>query len=284
MKKVKFLFMALTAVSLFFASCSSDEPKKTVVVTPTDTNLEEIPDISAPAATQVTIAIRIPSGTECDGIALRGTNDNWTTQGILGNFTKVSGTTTWYSVTVDLGTAGFFAKACLLPATDANWATQWATSGLEILKGTESAALVDDYGSLNKLNVTAGGSVIYLNVSGWASTPCVQDQSYSISLVVPSCTPSTADTAYIIGSFTGSEWSTPIALLKQTNGTYTGTITAQPGAQYKYKLSKSDWSNEEGTLDATGVFTSRGVNRVIGSAVAVKDTVSAWTSCATLIQ
>ena len=274
MKKVKFLFMAFIAVAMTLASCSKDEPKKPV---DTDTVGEEQPDIDAPAAGQVTIAMRIPAGTDCYGVSFRTGSS-----GAIHEAEPVSGTETWHSVTVDLADAT--GKGCLLledGTVNANWTTQWSSTDLEVLEGS-GAALIDDFGKA--LSCSEGGVVVYVSIDSWQTVPCTPDTEYSLTVTVPACTPSDA-IVYVIGGFTGSAWDIAIPLVKQPNGTYTGTISGQPGAQYKYRLTESDWSGEEKIIKSEELETELEItmenkpNRVLAASANVADEVEIWATC-----
>lgn len=275
MKKVKFLFMAFVAVAMTLASCSKDEPKKPVVPGNPTEGLEEQPDIAAPAAGQVTIAMRIPAGTDCYGVSFRSA-----TGSTIHEAEKVSDTETWYSVTVDLADAT--GKGCLLledGTVSENWSTQWSVDNLEILDGP-GAEFIDDFGTSNKLSCSEAGVVVYVSVGSWNTVPCTPDTEYSLTVTVPACTPSDA-IVYVIGGFTGSDWATAIPLEKQSNGTYTATIFGQPKAGYKYRLSESDWSSEEKVIVTEGETQTMGnkKDRSLPTGAAVNDVVEIWSTC-----
>ncbi len=277
MKKVKFLFMAFVAVAMTLASCSKDEPTTPVVPVDPPKGLEEQPVIPAPAVGKVTIAMRIPAGTDCYGVSFRSASTS-----TIYEAEKVSGTETWYSVTVDLADAK--GKGCLLlkdGTVDKNWTTQWSVNDLEVLEGS-GAALIDDFGKA--LSCSEGGVVVYVSIDSWQKVPCTPDTEYSLTVNVPACTPSDA-IVYVIGGFTGSGWETAVPLVKQSNGTYTGTISGQPGAEYKYRLSESDWSGEEKIIKSEELETELEItmenkpNRVLAASANVADEVEIWATC-----
>ena len=277
MKKVKFLFMAFVAVAMTLASCSTEGPKPKTPVVPVDPpkGLEEQPNIAAPAAGKVTIAMRIPAGTDCYGVSFRSA-----TGGTIHEAEKVSDTKTWYSVTVDLADAT--GKGCLLlkdGTVSENWSTQWSVDNLEILAGP-GAEFIDDFGTSNKLSCSEAGVVVYVSVGSWNTVPCTPDTEYSLTVTVPACTPSDA-IVYVIGGFTGSGWETAVPLVKQSNGTYTGTISGQPGAEYKYRLSELDWSSEEKVIVTEGETQTMGnkKDRSLPTGSAVNDVVEIWSTC-----
>ena len=267
--------MAFVAVAMTLASCSKDEPEKPVVPGNPTEELEEQPNIAPPAAGKVTIAMRIPAGTDCYGVSFRSA-----TGGTIHEAEKVSDTETWYSVTVDLADAT--GKGCLLledGTVSENWSTQWSVNNLEILDGP-GAEFVNDFGTSNKLSCSEAGVVVYVSVGSWNTVPCTPDTEYSLTVTVPACTPSDA-IVYVIGGFTGSDWATAIPLEKQSNGTYTGTIFGQPGAGYKYRLSESDWSSEEKVIVTEGETQTMGdkKDRSLPTGSAVNDVVEIWSTC-----
>lgn len=273
MKKVKFLFMAFVAVAMTLASCTKDEPTTPVVPVDPPKGLEEQPNIAAPAVGQVTIAMRIPAGTDCYGVSFRSGSSSAIHEAEL-----VSGTETWYSVTVDLADAK--GKGCLLlkdGTVSENWSTQWSVDNLEVLGGS-GAALIDDYGKA--LSCSEGGVVVYVSIDSWQTVPCTPDTEYSLTVTVPACTPSDA-IVYVCGGFTGSDWAKAIPLEKQSNGTYTGTISGQPKAGYKYRLSELDWSSEEKVIVTEGETQTMGdkKDRSLPTGAAVNDVVEIWSTC-----
>ncbi|MBP6231006.1 MAG: glycogen-binding domain-containing protein [Paludibacteraceae bacterium] len=277
MKKVKFLFMAFVAVAMTLASCSKDEPTTPVVPVDPPKGLEEQPVIAAPAAGQVTIAMRIPAGTDCYGVSFRSA-----TGGTIHIAEKVSKTKTWYSVTVDLADAK--GKGCLLlkdSTVNTNWTTQWSKTDLVVLEGS-GAELIDDFGKA--LSCSEGGVVVYVSIDSWQEVPCTPDTKYSLTVTVPECTPSDA-IVYVIGSFKESAWEKAIPLVKQPNGTFTGTISGQPGAEYKYRLTESDWSGEEKIIKSEELETELEItmenkpNRVLAASANVADEVEIWATC-----
>lgn len=265
--------MAFVAVAMTLASCTKDEPTTPVVPVDPPKGLEEQPNIAAPTAGQVTIAMRIPAGTDCYGVSFRSA-----TGGTIHEAEKVSDTKTWYSVTVDLADAK--GKGCLLlkdGTVSENWSTQWSVDNLEVLGGS-GAALIDDYGKA--LSCSEGGVVVYVSIDSWQTVPCTPDTEYSLTVTVPACTPSDA-IVYVCGGFTGSDWAKAIPLEKQSNGTYTGTISGQPKAGYKYRLSELDWSSEEKVIVTEGETQTMGnkKDRSLPTGAAVNDVVEIWSTC-----
>lgn len=288
MKKVKFLFVALAAMSLAFASCSSDEPKKTdPVVTPPDATLEEAPAITAPVAGKVTIAVRVPSGT-CQGIVAIGAGSPdfataWTLTSVV-PFVKVSGTETWYSVTLTYA-ADMAVKVIAVPQagqSSLDWNTQWGMNTTDVTNVTfvkpssTTADFTIENGGEVKLTTLSDQDVVYIDVAAWKSAPCVAKNaagSVVFNVTVPETTPLTAS-VMLVGNFAvPNNWNlsaTGLLMTNNGNRTYTITTDVPAACEYKYVVSADgtiwDWANNE-------VFTG---NRSMPLDLQVNDVVTAW--------
>lgn len=287
MKKVKFLFVALAAMSLAFASCSSDEPKKTdPVVTPPDATLEEIPSITKPAAGFVTIAVRVPAGSICQGLVAVGANGTtelgWNPS--AGNpLTKVTGTDTWYSITLTYA-ADMAVKVIAVPEAglaSTTWSTQWGMNTDDVTNVTfveplSTTAVLDnsENGGEVKLTTLSDQDVVYIDVAGWNSAPCVAKNAAgtaTFKVTVPATTPANASVS-VVGSW-GAEgepeyWALgAVVMTRNTDGTYSLTKEVPASFQYKYVVSADgttwSWDNEFATkfempvsLNAVDVVTN----------------------------
>ena len=268
MKKVKFLFVALAAMSLAFASCSSDEPKKTdPVVTPPDATLEEAPSITKPAAGFVTVAVRIPAGSICQGLVAVGTNGTtelgWTPS--AGNsLTKVTGTDTWYSITLTYA-ADMVVKVIAVPEAglaSTTWSTQWGmntttTTNVTFVEPLSTTAVLDntENGGEVKLTTLSDQDVVYIDVAAWKSAPCVAKNAAgtaTFKVTVPATTPANASVS-VVGSWGAegdADYWTPGAhvMTRNTDGTYSLSIAVPASFQYKYVVSADgttwSWDNQ----------------------------------------
>ena len=293
MKKVKFLFMAFVAVAMTLASCSKDEPKKPVV--PVDPGnqteeLEEQPSIPAPAAGKVTIAVRVPAGSICQGIVAIGAGSpdfatDWKLTSVV-PFVKVSDTKTWYSVTLTYA-ADMAVKVIAVPQdgqSSLDWGTQWGVNKKDDVPNvtfveplSTTAVFTTENAGEVKLTKLADQDVVYIDVAAWKSAPCVAKNaagSVVFNVTVPETTPLTAS-VMLVGNFAApNNWNlSATGLLMTNNGNHTYTITTDvPAAcEYKYVVSADgttwDWANNE-------VLTTS--NRYMPLDLKVNDVVTAW--------
>ena len=204
------------------------------------------PDLPAPGAGKVTIAIRAANA--CNGLYLAGVKGAYpgTTEGVM---TKVEGD--WYQITGDVADfVGYNMKAMLVPnggdapTYDYEWADNASGSNIVILEGT-GVTLGNDYGTKNALNVTedANNSVIYVTVEAFKKSPCIADIPYAVSIKVPEMCAAAGSQVYIIGGFAGSSWGTAIAMTKDGN-VWKATINAQENTEFKVRASEADWTIE----------------------------------------
>lgn len=269
MKKVKFLFMAFVAVAMTLASCSNDDEPKTPVdpVDPPE-ELEEQPVIAAPAEGKVTIAIRVPEGSVCKGILAVGSNGaelswkpaDWkTAEGIA--FTPVSGTDTWYSITLTYA-ADMAVKVIAVPETgDTEWSTQWgkntdAVTNVTFVEEPTTAVFdTEENDGEVKLITLSDQDVVYIDVAAWKSAPCVAKNAAgtaTFKVTVPATTPANASVS-IVGSW-GAEgdpeyWALgAVVMTRNTDGTYSLTKDVPASFQYKYIVSADgitwSWDNQ----------------------------------------
>ena len=264
MKKVKFLFMAFVAVAMTLASCTKDEPTTPVVPVDPPKGLEEQPNIAAPAAGKVTIAVRVPAGSICQGLVAVGTNGTaelgWTPS--AGNpLTKVTGTDTWYSITLTYA-ADMAVKVIAVPETgDTEWSTQWgkntdAVTNVTFVEEPTTAEL--DNGENDgevKLTKLSDKDVVYIDVAAWKSAPCVAKNAAgtaTFKVTVPATTPANASVS-VVGSW-GAEgdpeyWALgAVVMTRNEDGTYSLTKDVPASFQYKYIVSADgitwSWDNQ----------------------------------------
>ena len=290
MKKVKFLFMAFVAVAMTLASCSKDEPKKPVV--PVDPGnqteeLEEQPSIAAPAAGKVTIAVRVPAGSICQGIVAIGAGStdfaaDWKLTSVV-PFVKVSGKETWYSVTLTHA-PDMAVKVIAVPQdglASLDWGTQWglntdAVTNVTFVEEPTTAVFTTENGGEVKLTKLSQ-DVVYIDVAAWKSAPCVAKNaagSVVFNVTVPETTPLTAS-VMLVGNFADpNNWNlsaTGLLMTNNGNRTYTITTDVPAACEYKYVVSADgttwDWANNE-------VFTTS--NRSMKLDLKVNDVVTAW--------
>ena len=284
--------MAFVAVAMTLASCSKDEPKKPVVpVVPGNQTeeLEEQPSIAAPAAGKVTIAVRVPAGTTCNGIVAVGSNGAELLDWALASrkeFTAVSGTDTWYSITLTYA-PDMAVKVIAVPRAglaSLDWGTQWGVNkkdGVPNVTFVEplSTTAVFTPGDADEVQLTtlSDQDVVYIDVAAWKSAPCVAKNaagSVVFNVTVPETTPLTAS-VMLVGNFAvPNNWNlsaTGLLMTNNGNRTYTITTDVPAACEYKYVVSADgttwDWANEE-------VFTTS--NRSMPLDLKVNDVVTAW--------
>ncbi len=296
MKKVKFLFMAFVAVAMTLASCSKDEPTTPVVPVDPPKGLEEQPNIAAPAAGKVTIAVRVPEGSVCQGLVAIGAGSpdfavDWKLTSVV-PFVKVSDTKTWYSVTLTYA-ADMAVKVIAVPQdgqSSLGWGTQWGMNTNDVTNVTfveepTTAVFATENGGEVKLTKLADQDVVYIDVAAWKSAPCVAKNpagSVVFNVTVPETTPLTAS-VMLVGNFADpNNWNlsaTGLLMTNNGNRTYTITTDVPAACEYKYVVSADgttwDWANNE-------VFLTP--NRSMPLDLQVNDVVTAWAAAPWMIE
>lgn len=262
--------MAFVAVAMTLASCSKDEPKTPVVPGDQTEELEEQPNIAAPEAGQVTIAVRVPAGSICEGLVAVGTNGTtelgWTPS--AGNpLTKVTGTDTWYSITLTYA-ADMVVKVIAVPQdglASTTWSTQWgmntdAVTNVTFVEEPTTAVLdnSENDGEV-KLTTLSDQDVVYIDVAAWKSAPCVAKNAAgtaTFKVTVPATTPANASVS-VAGSWGAegdADYWTPGAhvMTRNTDGTYSLSIEVPASFQYQYVVSADgitwSWDNKFATV------------------------------------
>lgn len=256
MKKVKFLFMAFIAVAMTLASCSTEGPKPKP---PVVDELEAQPEIAAPAAGKVTLAIRVPEGT-CNGAVLTGSPFGWNPASGTAAFELVEGTETWYAVTLDY-TVGAELKAIAVPETGVTkWETQW--ENIEILDGDASIVIENNTEPKIVLGELADGVVIYVTIGNWKTAPCapVVPGGEGTFTFTPACELSASAVVIFTGNFDENGWGDSTReMTRQENGSYTWTGTYPDGFQMKVIVDGAWMSGGNVTFDGTTFsFTGTG--------------------------
>lgn len=296
MKKVKFLFMAFVAVAMTLASCTKDEPTTPVVPVDPPKGLEEQPVIAAPAVGKVTIAVRVPEGSVCQGLVAIGAGSpdfaaDWKLTSVV-PFVKVSDTKTWYSVTLTYA-ADMAVKVIAVPQdgqSSLGWGTQWGMNTNDVTNVTfveepTTAVFATENGGEVKLTKLADQDVVYIDVAAWKSAPCVAKNpagSVVFNVTVPETTPLTAS-VMLVGNFADpNNWNlsaTGLLMTNNGNRTYTITTDVPAACEYKYVVSADgttwDWANNE-------VFLTP--NRSMPLDLQVNDVVTAWAAAPWMIE
>jgi hypothetical protein len=259
MKKVFLAFMAIATIALVGCKKNNDPvPVPTPTPDTTDVPVEEdIPEVEAPAEGYVTFVIQIPKGTECNGIAFKGTlnGGEWTGAnqylGLEGpaspesciKFEKIEGN--WYKATYKLGTEPWgdngtlmAGKLCLIYTDDGSWegqAVNWS------INDEYSTA---DNGKSNDGNIEVYGSgLLYVTIGAWQASECVIPVEYNITVKVPEFCGEPFP-MIVIGSFCswGEEGAVHLELVE--GNTYKASIIAAENAQWKIRHEVS-WQEGE---------------------------------------
>ncbi|MDR0799595.1 MAG: hypothetical protein LBN18_07555, partial [Dysgonamonadaceae bacterium] len=218
---------------------------------PVDPPTEEQPVLAAPGAGKATIAIRVPDGT-CNGAIAVGSFD-WTPSNKAFPFTKVSGTESWYQITLTWDADLVVKVIALTEDGTADWGTQWGMNeagkdpNVALLEG--DAALDDsENGGEVKLVAIPDNSVTYIDVKAWKSAPCVErNKAGQASFTLTTSGLPEGASVGVVGNFPGEgrEWNIADPyVLTLSNGKYTATIEVRAAQEYKYVWKRADgeWS------------------------------------------
>lgn len=230
-----------------------------------------IPDIDAPANGYVTFVIEIPEGTECNGIAFKGTrNSSWIDcsgeDTYIGEdaenvgpdkcikFVAIPDYPNWYQATYKLGAEPwgddnvlFAGKICLIYAGDASWQGQAVDWEYDENYTTSVHSISGD----GNIQVSSTG-LVYVKIGGWNKSECVVEVQHDVkvTLIVPT-NECGFEIPSIVGSFNG--WNAteiPMTLVSGETNKYEATIKAYPSDEFKFAGSVSGWDNEPLFYDA----------------------------------
>jgi len=264
MKFNKMMFAALALGALALVGCKNNPDDGPIVVCDTcnvdpQPTEEEIPEVAAPAEGYVTFVINIPQGTECNGIAFKGTMDGaaWTgANQYLGEqgpasvdacikFEAIPDFKNWYKATYKLGAEAWggddaillAGKLCLIFTDDGSWQGQAVNWEYNEDYSTADHSISGD----GNIQVHATG-LVYVKVGGWQTSECVTPSEYSITVLVPEF----CDGEFpieIIGSFCGWSDADAVALNKVEGNKYQAIIVATPNAEWKVR-GVGSWDKE----------------------------------------
>ena len=277
MKLNKMMIAALAFSAMALVACKkngSDEPvvpptpsQDTTQVKPDpDPEGEETPEVTPPAAGSVSFVINIPAGSECNGVALKGTVDgaSWTgADQYLGEngpadpancikFQSIQGSKEWFYATFKLGAEAFgddanllAGKICLIYSGDGSWegqAKEW-----EFIEDYCTA----DHSISGDGNIQIhGAGLCYVQVKSWNKSECAEVvmKDRHVVLIVPEdeCG---FEVPSIVGSF--NSWNaTEIPMTLVEGRKYEATVSADASDEFKFAGSVSGWDNEIRVYDA----------------------------------
>lgn len=271
--------------------------KLTKSVKPEDPGQGGTPDLDKPAEGMVRFAIQIPEGSECNGIAFKGTfnNTDWSGEDTYCNaeqnaqvgpdecvkFTAIEGYDNWYQADYKLGATPFgdnsdiymAGKICLIYKGDGGWQGQAIDWNYD-MKYTSAAVTTSDDGNIQ----VNGSGLVYVTIGGWQTSECAAAETYKVTVKTPTCGDYDLE---IIGSF--DNW-TGTAMTPNADRTeWTVTIETQPNAEYKFRQAGT-WDNEIQELDAESGEWKGLANQKLGAEKDVKFDFSdaskyRWTLC-----
>ncbi|MBO4361430.1 MAG: Ig-like domain-containing protein [Paludibacteraceae bacterium] len=222
------------------------------------------PDLDAPAQGKLKVVIEIPAGSECNGIALKGTFDGseWSNEntylgeagaqtpvdGAIYKFTKVEGYANWFQVEVPAA-EGMEFKVCLIYTNDGSWEGQAKDVELHSCNFSNIEPTIDG-GQCKEIG--ANGGLLYLKIGAWNKSECVQTVLVKrhVVLTVPT-NDCGAEVPSIVGSF--NSWNAteiPMTAVAGQDGKYEATVEADASDEFKFAGSVSGWDNEIRVYDA----------------------------------
>ena len=316
MKANKLMLAAMLVAGLTMAFNTSCKKKdKDPVVVPVDTTKvdpepepepqAEIPEVADPEEGFVTMVINVPAGSECNGIAFKGTMDgsNWTqADQYLSNdgpaapdacikFEKINDT--WFKATFKLGEAAWgdgiylAGKICLIYSGDGSWegqAVDWEFN--------EDYSTIDhSISSDGNVQVNGTQGKLYITIDHFQFSECKEKvyHDYKISIKVPAWCADEVELE-LIGDFNSWSDEGTIALVKEGDA-YVATVNAWEESGLKARQ-VGTWANEvtlvgQTFTDDEGKIHAQGVDNIsLGEEVEVvvdytDPEVYAWTVCRT---
>lgn len=257
MKRTKYFFAAALAVAMVCVSCDKKDKNTPVIKPDTDSTEVVVPEVEEPAEGIVKFVVKIPTGSECKGVAIKGTYDGSAWSGkdtYLGadqnaqaapdsciTFKQLEGD--WYTAEYAVLKDGYVngdvtlflaGKVCLIYSGDDSWEGQ-ASSWDYIDAGSAVTSKSGD----GNLQIESSTGVVYIEVKEWQASECVcvANEDYVITVE------SSID-FWIVGDM--NNW-TPT---KMENNTLSGSFA--PGTKFKFAShdgSAGDWWSPEVAVD-----------------------------------
>ena len=243
MKANKFMLAGMLVAALAMVGCkptnTPDTPNNgddgqdtTVVEEPT---AEEMPELAAPGAGKVTIALRAPENTANGVWLVGGFADSWkmiheVADPSLYRFTRVEGTKTWWQITVDFDASAEFKFMPICKNAEGNEYTSWSVepTGMRVMIDNEPA----DEKDFNKDNQKMGSvdnAVVFFEVKGWSVDPSVVfmpagSYKFQITLNKIDTLPIPAGDVVLTGNFTEESWGDSKRVMKQVSDNATAVV------------------------------------------------------------
>lgn len=274
MKKLSFMLVAVAAVAFSFTSCKDggNDPIVGPITCDTCSQVDpepepaEIPEVAAPEEGYVTFVISIPEGSECNGIAFKGTrNGSWSEcsgkNTYVGEdaenvgpdacikFEKIADTKNWFKATYKLGAEAwgedgilFAGKICLIYTDDESWEGQ-----------AKEWEYIDEYTTADhstsgdgNIQVHATG-LVYVAIAKWNKSECAEVKILprKVTFIAPECG---FETPAIVGSF-GEGWSTFTPMTQVEGFKYEITVDADASDEFKIVGAEGHWDNQPSYYD-----------------------------------
>lgn len=224
MKANKFMLAGMLVAALAMVGCEPKNPADdnnggngqdtTVVEEPT---VEDMPELAAPGAGKVTIALRAPENTANGVWLVGGFADSWkmiheVADPSLYRFTRVEGTKTWWQITVDFDASAEFKFMPICKNAEGNEYTSWSVepTGMRVMENNEPAD-ESDFNKDNQKMGAADNAVVFFEVKGWSVDPSVVFMpkgayKFHITLNKIDTLPIPAGDVVLTGNFEEEKW------------------------------------------------------------------------------
>ena len=292
----KFLFAALAVATLALVGCEPETcpvcgeekcvcencdvcGKNPCECDTTGTTKPEKPEIPVVEATEgtVTVVWNAVGFVPCleNQLVFAGSYNGYNTDPAqMAKFEAIEGYEGWWKAVITPADASLTpvlaGKPCALyldGTFPSSWDHQWLNveaGACEILDG--AAELQVEYEVESKLIVAKNSSVVYVRSYGFKTDPCLEPETYTVTLTASAPELPEGTTVYAVGSFNG--WTADATPMTLANGVWTVTIDGVVmGAEYKY-VANATWDNEElleaaeGAVCAEGLSGNRKINDV----------------------
>lgn len=242
MKANKFMLAGMLVAALAMVGCEPKNPADdnnggngqdtTVVEEPT---VEDMPELAAPGAGKVTIALRAPENTANGVWLVGGFADSWkmlqeVADPSLYRFTRVEGTKTWWQITVDFDASVDFKFLPICINAQGNEYTAWAVepTAMRVMENDEPADEADWKGGNQKMGA-ADNAVVFFEVKDWSVDPSVVfmpagTYKFQITLNKIDTLPIPAGDVVLTGNFEEEKWENSKRVMKQVSDNATAVV------------------------------------------------------------